>query len=601
MENRLSDIKVGYKCNNNCRHCVVADKRKFGDWETRKLKLEIEEAKKSGCNSLTLTGGEPTIRKDFLEILSFVNKLGFDHIDIQTNGRKFSNEKFVKEVSKYQNKISLLLAVHGDDDKTHDYITMVPGSFDETIRGIKNIIKYGIKITTNTVITKLNYKKLPEVVEFLINLDVKNMHLSFVHIQGNAYQNFNEIVPRKSKVSPFIHKAIDICKSYDVNVYVEAMPFCFMQGYEDHILERYMNSPIEVREAMGFIPEFKTVRKEIKSKGPPCSICEINSICEGPWKEYTEKYGWNEFNPIINTKNKAIVIELTDRNDLKEKNEKNDYLDISLIENLIYNENIKNIELGGSGNPLLHPKMKEILELLYQNNIGTTIVTNGLKLREIISKIEDPILKNTHFCLYLDHPDKEKNDGLMVKGSHKKTIESMEYLQSRGIKYDILMRINSKNYDKIEEMLEIAKHYNCNLLLPMETSPINTKKGLLLTDKMKIQVINTIHRLRDIGEPIFKVIHFETPPNNCSYLRKERLFINSKGQLGFCHFLSDLDNSWIVDIEDKSLEELIKINNFVRNKFLEKKSKEINTWNLTRKMASPCSYCLKCYGVKEKW
>ncbi len=270
-------------------------------------------------------------------------------------------------------------------------------------------------------------------------------------------------------------------------------------------------------------------------------------------------------------------------------------------ENSKLRNSISRFELGGSGNPLLHPKIKRILELLCQNSIGITIVTNGLKLREIISKIEDPVLKNTHFCLYLDHPEEKKNDELMVKGAYKKTIESMEYLRSRGIKYDILMRINSENYNKVEQMLEISKHYECNLLLPMETFPISTNKKLLLTDKMKIQVIKTIHRLRDIGEPIFKVIHFETTPNNCSYLRKERLFINSKGQLGFCHFLSDLDNSWIVDIEGKSLEELIKINNFVGNKFLEKKRKEINSWDLPRETASPCSYCLKCYGVKEKW
>ena len=189
----------------------------------------------------------------------------------------------------------------------------------------------------------------------------------------------------------------------------------------------------------------------------------------------------------------------------------------------------------------------------------------------------------------------------MGKHVFKKTLESMEYLASRNIRYDILMRINSKNYNKIEDMVEISKHYNCNLLLPMETFPFVKDKKLLLTDKMKKEVITTIHRLRDIGEPVFKVIHFETPENNCSYLRKERLFINSKGQLAFCHFLSFLDNSWITDTKDKTLQQLIAINNMIRNKFLEKKQKEIGSWKFPRKTASPCSYCLKCYGGKEKW
>ncbi|MBD3155831.1 MAG: radical SAM protein [Candidatus Aenigmarchaeota archaeon] len=304
----------------------------------------------------------------------------------------------------------------------------------------------------------------------------------------------------------------------------------------------------------------------------------------------------------------VIVFELTNKDEMGQERSKDTTrnLKLKLIKDVIeeINEqkmNIKHVELGGSGNPLLNPKIKQILELLHQNNIGTTIVTNGLKLREIISKIEDSTLKNTHFCLYLDHPDEKRNDKLMIEWIYKKTIESIEYLASRGIKYDILVKINSRNYDKIEEMLEIAKHYNCNLLLPMEIFPFNENKQLLLTDKMKKEAIQTIHRLREIGEPIFKVIHFETPPNNCSYLRKERLFINSKGQLGFCHFLSDLNNSWIVDMKGKSLKELIEINNLVRNKFLAKKQKEVISWEFPRKTASPCSYCLKCYGVKEKW
>jgi len=135
----------------------------------------------------------------------------------------------------------------------------------------------------------------------------------------------------------------------------------------------------------------------------------------------------------------------------------------------------------------------------------------------------------------------------------------------------------------------------------MEIFPFCKDKSLLLTDEMKMEVISTIEMLRKAGEPIHKVIQFERPEENCSYLRKERIFINAKGKLTFCHFLSPLENTEICDIRGKTLREIIEINNKVRDEFLKKKKKELKKWKLPRKTASPCSYCLHYFGVDEKW
>ena len=37
------DLKIGFKCSNDCRFCVVADKRHFGEKSTAKIKLELED------------------------------------------------------------------------------------------------------------------------------------------------------------------------------------------------------------------------------------------------------------------------------------------------------------------------------------------------------------------------------------------------------------------------------------------------------------------------------------------------------------------------------------------------------------------------------
>ena len=86
------DLKVGFSCNNKCVHCVIEDKAKYRDLYTQEIFDIIKNEVKD--EDITLTGGEPTIRNDFLDILKFIKNNTNSKIILQTNGRKFKDEKF---------------------------------------------------------------------------------------------------------------------------------------------------------------------------------------------------------------------------------------------------------------------------------------------------------------------------------------------------------------------------------------------------------------------------------------------------------------------------------------------------------------------------
>ena len=44
--------------------------------------------------------------------------------------------------------------------------------------------------------------------------------------------------------------------------------------------------------------DWKKIRVSIKKKFPQCSSCRFDPICEGPWNEYAEAYGGDEFSPV---------------------------------------------------------------------------------------------------------------------------------------------------------------------------------------------------------------------------------------------------------------------------------------------------------------
>jgi len=290
------DLKVGYKCINDCKFCVVADKRIFGDKSTDEIKKELWESFNEGKREVVFTGGECTIRKDIFEIVSFAKKLGYINIQIQSNGRMFSSLDFAKKMVQ-AGMTEFSPALHGHTPSIHDYLTQRKGSWRQTVLGIYNVRRLGIRVITNTVICKQNYKYLPSLASLLVKLKVNQYQFAFVHILGNARKNYKEIVPRISEVVPYVKKGLEVGIRAGISVMVEAIPFCLLKGYEKYVSEFYI-PPTQLKEVGWQIDKFEEVRKyEGKKKFPQCVKCRWNEVCEGPWKEYPELFGEEEFQP----------------------------------------------------------------------------------------------------------------------------------------------------------------------------------------------------------------------------------------------------------------------------------------------------------------
>lgn len=295
---------TGYKCNNNCRFCYDSNKRKIPDITTKSILTKLLKGRSLGCDYVDFIGGEVTIRKDVFTIIKKAKEMGYKRICMTTNGRLLSYEKFLKKLIR-SGVNSLIFSIHGHNAQLHDSQTRVKGSFDQLMRGLKNAQneanKISLQIGTNTTITKLNYKHLPEIGNFLVKNWVKNSEFIFVDPSGEAYNNFEGIVPKISEISPYIRKLLDIgIKNRISHWHIRYFPFCYLEGYENHISER--SSPFKKEVHIG--PEFRNYdvdesRKTIaRVKSEKCRLCKFDNFCEGVWKEYTKRYGLGELKPI---------------------------------------------------------------------------------------------------------------------------------------------------------------------------------------------------------------------------------------------------------------------------------------------------------------
>ena len=287
------DLKVGFSCNNNCIHCVVAGKRKTRDLDTQEIKSIIKKRPQEDC--IGFTGGEPTIRKDFIELARYAKKKGY-RVELQTNGTRFSDYNFAKEISNYMDNI--LIAIHSYKKSVHNKIVQREGMYEKTIKGFKNIVKLKITHSTQTVISKLNADHLKETYDFIQSISPGcRMQMTFPHPMGNAYYNKEKVVPRYSKIKKHIYRAL---KKYADILVTEAIPICYLYPYHNVVenvdekiarhLKKEEKKGIDYSRGEKNIEGYLSLMFNDKRKGPECGRCIFNNRCAGVWKEYIEFY-----------------------------------------------------------------------------------------------------------------------------------------------------------------------------------------------------------------------------------------------------------------------------------------------------------------------
>jgi sulfatase maturation enzyme AslB (radical SAM superfamily) len=301
---RRVDIKLGFKCNNFCRFCIQADKR---DNFSEKSSLEVKEILKrerDHCDGVIFTGGEPTLQKNLVDYIAQAKKLDYQEIHIQTNGRLLANNNYCIKLFEAGANV-FTVSIHGSNAKIHDYLTCSPGSFEQTFKGIKNLKKLDqkIKVFVNTVIVKQNFKDLPFIAQKITPLNVNQYQFAFIHINHIIQKDprlIEEIVPRYFEIEPYVKQGLQIGIDSKIFSKTEAIPYCFMSGFEDHISEKQIPDT-NVYDANNIMKNFTEIRKtKGKTKGPNCEKCDYFQVCEGPWRDYPEIFGWDEFKPVKN-------------------------------------------------------------------------------------------------------------------------------------------------------------------------------------------------------------------------------------------------------------------------------------------------------------
>ncbi len=158
MEDRLKDIifSITNRCTLRCVMCQIPESGEKEELSTVQAKEFIADAVKLNPASLVFSGGEPLLRDDIFELISFVNSF-------RVNTCLTSNGTLIDDAIARKLSLSGIgvvnISIEGPED-IHDSLRG-QGSFKKAVLALENLKKFKIETTIATIVCRQNYEYLP--------------------------------------------------------------------------------------------------------------------------------------------------------------------------------------------------------------------------------------------------------------------------------------------------------------------------------------------------------------------------------------------------------------------------------------------------------
>lgn len=279
-----SFVNLTYKCNNNCISCIMENHYQ-NNLNIKTIKKKIKEIL-GYSKHIEFNGGEPTIRKDIFKILAYTGSLNPNiEIGLISNVRLFSYQKNVVSLAKLRlRNFKVMTTIYGHNPKLHNAVTRTPNSFEQQIKGIKNLINAGINVELRVVVNKINYKYLDNISDYLINnFSSKNfIYVNFVNtkLTGQALKNKKRVAVKVEEVIPYLEKGAKKLVNFGFNITLSHFPHCVLPKE----LWKYSVGPSAEKTEIIFLEN--------------CKNCFKRNECSGFWKSYANLFGVKKVNLI---------------------------------------------------------------------------------------------------------------------------------------------------------------------------------------------------------------------------------------------------------------------------------------------------------------
>ncbi|GAW93605.1 putative heme d1 biosynthesis radical SAM protein NirJ2 [Calderihabitans maritimus] len=294
------------QCNMYCDHCYRDAGAKIEEeLSTEEGKALIDEIVKAGFKIMIFSGGEPLMRPDIFELVSYARDKGLRPV-FGTNGTKITPE--VARKMKEAGALAVGISLDSCDPEKHDKLRRYKGAWEEAVQGMKNCREAGLPFQVHTTVMDWNQHEIEDLTDLAVELGAMAHHIFFLVPTGRAV-NIEEESLRAEQYEDLLHRILRKQQQVDIELKPTCAPqfmriahqmgmkmrfgrgclagtsYCIISPKGDVQPCAYLNIPIgNVREVpfsklWKESPVFQELRT-MKYKGG-CGTCGFKKICGG--------------------------------------------------------------------------------------------------------------------------------------------------------------------------------------------------------------------------------------------------------------------------------------------------------------------------------
>ena len=294
---RWLELSPGFACNCRCLGCHSCSADAGDQMQPAEVLRWLQHGRRLGARHLWLSGGEPTLRKDFLSTLKAAKQLGYQRIKVQTNAMLFSYPQFAdKAIGAGMTEVNLLLK--SLDPKIHDGLNRTPGSHRLLGDAIEVLRPRGLRLEGDFLATTRNMSELPDLVAHYAQLGLVHFNIWLFSLVDQGDADLRRMVPRLSDLVPLMLTAWQRAKEFGATLCSLNTPHCALPPSAWPLQFDAAGMGLLVVNPGGHVFRLETSSIEQGVYVDACGSCAARPWCHGMRADYLQIHGDSDLQSV---------------------------------------------------------------------------------------------------------------------------------------------------------------------------------------------------------------------------------------------------------------------------------------------------------------
>lgn len=229
---RTNSLLVTERCNNYCVMCSQPPKQRDDSWLVDDL-LQAIPLMALDTSEIGITGGEPALLGErLLDLVTALrDALPTTAVHILSNGRLFAAGTLARQLAAVAHPDLMMgIPLYADIAEVHDYVVQARGAFDDTIRGILNLKRHGVRVELRFVMHADTVPGLPTFADFVARnlLFVDHVALMGLELMGFARTNLEAIWIDPLDYHAPLREAVETLERAGLRTSIYNTPLCVL-------------------------------------------------------------------------------------------------------------------------------------------------------------------------------------------------------------------------------------------------------------------------------------------------------------------------------------------------------------------------------------